>query len=186
MTHKTEPTILDAVDCSVVQTIEAFVRFRPGFHGDTGIRIHFPRQPRRHSLYRRLRKTPASIRSRGLKDLRLGNCPGSTGRAGNWDRALDHCAVPVRGDCAVCIQVKDSAPRDELFLVCFVPNTGRRPAPSPWNLWIELGDQTACKTTKGLFPQPLTIRIHSALRRAGVDRGPKASNNVRCICGKCL
>jgi hypothetical protein len=38
MTHKTEPIILDAVDCSVVQTIEAFVRFRPGFHGDTGIR----------------------------------------------------------------------------------------------------------------------------------------------------
>ena len=34
----TESTIIDAVDRSVVETIEAFVRFRPGFHGDTGIR----------------------------------------------------------------------------------------------------------------------------------------------------
>jgi len=38
MTHITEPIIIDAVDCSVIETIEAYVRFRPGFHGDTGIR----------------------------------------------------------------------------------------------------------------------------------------------------
>ncbi len=34
----TESIIIEAVDRSVVETIEAFVRFRPGFHGDTGIR----------------------------------------------------------------------------------------------------------------------------------------------------
>jgi hypothetical protein len=34
----TEPIIVQAVDGSVVETVEAFVRFRPGFHGDTGMR----------------------------------------------------------------------------------------------------------------------------------------------------
>jgi hypothetical protein len=34
----TEPIIVQAVDGSVVETVEAFVRFRPGFHGDTGLR----------------------------------------------------------------------------------------------------------------------------------------------------
>ena len=34
----TQPAIIQAVDRSILQTIEAFVRFRPGFHGDTGIR----------------------------------------------------------------------------------------------------------------------------------------------------
>ena len=34
----TEPIIVQAVEGSVVETVEAFVRFRPGFHGDTGIR----------------------------------------------------------------------------------------------------------------------------------------------------
>ena len=38
MTPITEPIIVQAVDRSVVETVEAFVRFRPGFHGDTGIR----------------------------------------------------------------------------------------------------------------------------------------------------
>jgi hypothetical protein len=38
MTPITEPIIVQAVDSSVVQTVEAFVRFRPGFHGDTGMR----------------------------------------------------------------------------------------------------------------------------------------------------
>jgi hypothetical protein len=34
----TSEEIVDAVDRSVIETIEAFIRFRPGFHGDTGIR----------------------------------------------------------------------------------------------------------------------------------------------------
>jgi hypothetical protein len=34
----TQPSILQAIDRSILETIEAFVRFRPGFHGDTGIR----------------------------------------------------------------------------------------------------------------------------------------------------
>ena len=34
----TQSAILDAVDRSILETIEAFVRFRSGFHGDTGIR----------------------------------------------------------------------------------------------------------------------------------------------------
>ena len=34
----TEAIVIDAVDRSVIETVEAFVRFRPGFHGDTGIR----------------------------------------------------------------------------------------------------------------------------------------------------
>jgi hypothetical protein len=34
----TEPIIVQAVDLSIVETVEAFVRFRPGFHGDTGLR----------------------------------------------------------------------------------------------------------------------------------------------------
>ena len=38
MTPITETIIVQAVDGSVVETVEAFVRFRPGFHGDTGIR----------------------------------------------------------------------------------------------------------------------------------------------------
>lgn len=38
MTPITEPIIVQAVDISVVETVEAFVRFRPGFHGDTGMR----------------------------------------------------------------------------------------------------------------------------------------------------
>lgn len=38
MTPITEPIIVQAVDRSVVETVEAFVRFRPGFHGDTGMR----------------------------------------------------------------------------------------------------------------------------------------------------
>jgi hypothetical protein len=38
MTPITEPIIVQAVDASVVETVEAFVRFRPGFHGDTGMR----------------------------------------------------------------------------------------------------------------------------------------------------
>ena len=38
MTPITEPTIVQAVDRSVVETVESFVRFRPGFHGDTGMR----------------------------------------------------------------------------------------------------------------------------------------------------
>lgn len=38
MTPITEPIIVEAVDRSVVETVEAFVRFRPGFHGDTGLR----------------------------------------------------------------------------------------------------------------------------------------------------
>ena len=29
---------MQAVDSSIVETVAAFVRFRPGFHGDTGIR----------------------------------------------------------------------------------------------------------------------------------------------------
>lgn len=29
---------IQAVDGSIIETVEAFVRFRPGFHGDTGIR----------------------------------------------------------------------------------------------------------------------------------------------------
>ena len=33
-----ESTIVQAVDASVVETVEAFIRFRPGFHGDTGVR----------------------------------------------------------------------------------------------------------------------------------------------------
>src|SRR6266516_3680344 len=33
-----ELSIVQAVDNSVVETVEAFVRFRPGFHGDTGVR----------------------------------------------------------------------------------------------------------------------------------------------------
>jgi len=33
-----EPIIVQAVDRSVLETVEAFVRFRQGFHGDTGIR----------------------------------------------------------------------------------------------------------------------------------------------------
>jgi hypothetical protein len=33
-----ETIIVQAVDRSVVETVEAFVRFRPGFHGDTGMR----------------------------------------------------------------------------------------------------------------------------------------------------
>jgi hypothetical protein len=37
----TEAIIIDAVDCSVIETIEAFVRFRPGFHGDTGVRLYY-------------------------------------------------------------------------------------------------------------------------------------------------
>jgi hypothetical protein len=38
MTPITEPIIVQAVDGSVVETVEAFVTFRPGFHGDTGMR----------------------------------------------------------------------------------------------------------------------------------------------------
>jgi hypothetical protein len=34
----TEPDIVDAADFSVIETVEAFVRFRAGFHGDTGMR----------------------------------------------------------------------------------------------------------------------------------------------------
>lgn len=34
----TEAQFIQAVDASIIETIEAFVRFRPGFHGDTGIR----------------------------------------------------------------------------------------------------------------------------------------------------
>jgi hypothetical protein len=34
----TEPIIVEAVDRSVIETVEAFVRSRPGFHGDTGMR----------------------------------------------------------------------------------------------------------------------------------------------------
>lgn len=34
----TDSTILEAVDLSILDTIEAFIRFRPGFHGDTGMR----------------------------------------------------------------------------------------------------------------------------------------------------
>jgi|SRR5271157_1920694 len=34
----TESVIVRAVDRSIVETVEAFVRFRPGFHGDTGMR----------------------------------------------------------------------------------------------------------------------------------------------------
>jgi hypothetical protein len=34
----TESTVIHAVDASVVETIDAFIRFRPGFHGDTGVR----------------------------------------------------------------------------------------------------------------------------------------------------
>jgi hypothetical protein len=36
----TEPIILDAVDRSVIETVDDFVRFRQGFHGDTGMREH--------------------------------------------------------------------------------------------------------------------------------------------------
>jgi len=38
MTPITEPIIVEAVDRSVIETVEAFIRFRPGFHGDTGMR----------------------------------------------------------------------------------------------------------------------------------------------------
>src|SRR5664279_3954806 len=38
MTHISEKVIVEAVDRSVVETIEAFMCFRAGFHGDTGIR----------------------------------------------------------------------------------------------------------------------------------------------------
>ncbi len=38
MSPITEQIIIQAVDRSVVETIEAFIRFRPGFHGDTGVR----------------------------------------------------------------------------------------------------------------------------------------------------
>jgi hypothetical protein len=38
MASTTEPVIMQAVDASIVETVEAFVRFRRGFHGDTGIR----------------------------------------------------------------------------------------------------------------------------------------------------
>lgn len=31
-------TVVDVAESSIIETIEAFVRFRPGFHGDTGIR----------------------------------------------------------------------------------------------------------------------------------------------------
>jgi len=34
----TESIVMRAVDASVVETVDAFIRFRPGFHGDTGIR----------------------------------------------------------------------------------------------------------------------------------------------------
>jgi hypothetical protein len=34
----TESIIVDVVERSVIETAEAFIRFRPGFHGDTGIR----------------------------------------------------------------------------------------------------------------------------------------------------
>lgn len=33
-----DSAILEAVDISILDTIEAFIRFRPGFHGDTGMR----------------------------------------------------------------------------------------------------------------------------------------------------
>lgn len=38
MSPITEPIIVESVDRSVIETVEAFVRFRPGFHGDTGMR----------------------------------------------------------------------------------------------------------------------------------------------------
>jgi hypothetical protein len=38
MTPVTELIIVQAVDVSIVETVEAFVCFRPGFHGDTGVR----------------------------------------------------------------------------------------------------------------------------------------------------
>jgi hypothetical protein len=34
----TKPIIIQAVDRSIIETVEAFVRFQPGFHGDTGMR----------------------------------------------------------------------------------------------------------------------------------------------------
>jgi hypothetical protein len=30
--------VIRIAEASIIETIEAFVRFRPGFHGDTGIR----------------------------------------------------------------------------------------------------------------------------------------------------
>ena len=38
MASITEEIIVQAVDCSVVEAVEAFICFRPGFHGDTGVR----------------------------------------------------------------------------------------------------------------------------------------------------
>jgi hypothetical protein len=38
MTPITKPIIIKAVDRSVIETVEAFVLFSPGFHGDTGVR----------------------------------------------------------------------------------------------------------------------------------------------------
>jgi hypothetical protein len=47
MTPITKPIIIKAVDRSVIETVEAFVLFSPGFHGDTGVRDY---------LYHRLMK----------------------------------------------------------------------------------------------------------------------------------
>jgi hypothetical protein len=61
MTPTTEPIIVQAVDRSVVETVAAFVRFRPGFHGDTGIRDY---------LYHRLMTNPPNGGTYGGRDGR--------------------------------------------------------------------------------------------------------------------
>lgn len=39
-----DSNILEAVDLSILDTIEAFIRFRTGFHGDTGMRDYLYHQ----------------------------------------------------------------------------------------------------------------------------------------------
>lgn len=77
MTPITETIIIHAVDCSIIQKVEAFVRFRPGFHGDTGLRDY---------LYHRLM---ANLPDGGIH--RTADGRGTLLAQAEWYTGLNYC-----------------------------------------------------------------------------------------------